>query len=257
MTAGYQRLDPYIIETHQGGLDYRFIVYHFESKAWFDNQVVDAALKFTAEENLVKPNDVVFDLGCNSGFLTSWFGKQVGPQGKVLAFDPFPWNTAATYYTGKINGLHNIEPHTVGISNKKSVLRIPICDSKTYENQHVAYHDTFEAQLLPLDHFASSRPNFIKVDIEGAERDLLAGARLIAQQQPEPIWFLEIHNQFIREAGCDPDQIAVDFEAAGYRCRIGHPRRGQPFRRDQSLPNGCGLFAMPSHATQAAKSRAA
>ena len=244
MLHGYSRIDPYVIDVDQAGVQYQLIIYHTESKAWFDNDIKDAALVYSQDEALVQPGFTVFDLGCNSGFLTNWFAKRVGPTGKVLAFDPFPWNTLATLYSAKLNGFTNVHCHTLGIADTYRKIQIPFCDSKTYENSAVASDHTFTAKLVPLDEYKSLRPDFIKVDIEGAERDLLKGADGILRQNPKPTWFLEIHNEYIQAAGHDPNQIAVDYTKAGYDCHIGHPR-GPAFDPAQPLPNGCALFAVP------------
>jgi FkbM family methyltransferase len=244
MMHGYSRIDPYVIDVDQAGVQYQLIIYHTESKAWFDNDIKDAALVHSQDEALVQPGFTVFDLGCNSGFLTNWFAKRVGPTGKVLAFDPFPWNTLATLYSAKLNGFTNVQCHTLGIADTYRKIQIPFCDSKTYENAAVANDHTFTAKLVPLDEYKSLRPDFIKVDIEGAERDLLKGSVEILNQNPKPIWFLEIHNEYIQAAGHDPNQIAVDYTNAGYDCHIGHPR-GPAFDPAQPLPNGCALFAVP------------
>lgn len=243
MLASYSRIDPYIIDCQQAGTHFRLLIYHRESQLWFDRQnYIDAALIHFQEHALIKPGDTVFDLGCNSGFVTTWFAKKVGPAGRVLAFDPFPWNTLATAFSARLNGCGNVKCLTVGISDAARVVRIPSIDSKTDENPTLEAHGTFEAKLLPLDQFASYQPNFIKVDIEGAERHLLAGGTCLLHQSPRPNWFLEIHNQFIRDAGHVPEQIACDFLAQHYNCRIHHPL-GPVFKIADALPEGCALFA--------------
>ncbi|MDB5338834.1 MAG: hypothetical protein JWN70_4453 [Planctomycetaceae bacterium] len=246
MRASYSRIDPYILECDQAEIRFRFLIYHRESHLWFGTpERKDAVLQHVADFSLVKRGDTVFDLGCNSGFLTTWFAKKVGSTGRVLAFDPFPWNTLATSFSARLNSCQNVECLTIGIADADRFVTIPIVDSKTDENPKLTAHGTFEAELVPLDRFAAYLPQFIKVDIEGAERHLLAGAAALLSQSPKPIWFLEIHNQFIRNAGSDPDQIPRVFLAHGYDCRIHHPRGGI-FQTDNILPEGCALFALPN-----------
>ena len=246
MLGSYSRIEPYLLDCEQSGLRFRFLVYHMESRNWFDNDNrIEGCLQITTECTLVSPGQTVFDLGCNSGFLTTWFAKKVGPTGRVLAFDPFPWNTLATSFSARLNRCHNVRCHTVGIADDQRTVQIPFYDSKIYEGIGVNRNQTFAAKLVPLDHFASDRPQFIKVDIEGAERDLLRGAAKLVTRQPQPTWYIEVHHSFIRSAGADPDQIARDFVAHGYDCHIHHPR-GESFATLGTLPEGCGMFAIPT-----------
>jgi FkbM family methyltransferase len=244
MLGAYSRIEPYVLECRQAGLSFRFLVYHAESRNWFDNDNrSDGVLQMAAECNLVAAGQTVFDLGSNSGFLTIWFAKKVGPTGRVLAFDPFPWNTLATSYSARLNRCHNVRCLTVGIADGQRTVQIPFRDAKIYENPAARIQDTFPAKLVPLDRFASYRPDFIKVDIEGAERDLLRGALKVVTRKPPPIWYIEVHHAFLRNAGTDPDQLARDFQALGYACHIHHPR-GPSFASLGTLPEGCGMFAI-------------
>ena len=244
MMHSYERIDPYVREFQQANVNFSFIIYHVESKAWFDNDYADGVLLNASQYSLVREGDTVFDLGCNSGFLTTWFSLQAGPKGKVLAFDPFPWNTLATLYSAKMNGMENVSVHTVGVAGKHSEVRIPICDSKIYEN--AAVHDSycFNAKLVPLDDFADYRPNFIKVDIEGAERELLSGCKKILSQKPRPQWLFEVHHQFIRDAGSDPDQIGRDLLKLGYTVRMGDAKTGPEFTNETQSYEGCAFWAL-------------
>lgn len=89
MIKRYRRVRPYLREFTQAGIDFKIIIYHYESQKWFDQDFTDAVLVNAGECNLVKSGDTVFDLGCNSGFISAWLAKRVGAAGKVVAFDPF------------------------------------------------------------------------------------------------------------------------------------------------------------------------
>lgn len=244
MVKRYRRIKPYLREFTQAGIDFKLIIYHYESQKWFDKDFTDAVLVNAGECNLVREGDTVFDLGCNSGFITAWLAKRVGPKGKVVAFDPFPWNTLATRYTALINGCKNVDCQTVGIAGEAKEVRIPYVDATIYGRRNVPQSRHFTAQLLPLDAFAHYRPHFIKVDIEGAERELLAGAQTLLKQQPRPQWLFEMHNDFIEAAGGDPDEIGRDLLRHGYTVRLHHAQVGPLFQATDHIPKSSGLFAL-------------
>jgi FkbM family methyltransferase len=244
MIKRYRRVRPYLRAFSQAGIDFKMIIYHYESQKWFDQDFTDAVLVNAGECNLVKPGDTVFDLGCNSGFISAWLAKRVGAAGKVVAFDPFPWNTLATRYTALLNGCTNVECHTVGIAGEAKEISIPYVDATIYGRKGVPQSRHFTAKLLPLDAFAHYRPNFIKVDIEGAERELLAGASTILSQKPRAQWLFEMHNDFIEAAGGDPDQVGRDLLTHGYTVRLHHAKVGPLFNATDHIPKSSGLFAL-------------
>ncbi|MDR1829019.1 MAG: hypothetical protein LBR29_11870, partial [Methylobacteriaceae bacterium] len=67
MEGSYTRIDPYITEQTEAGITFRFIIYHTESKLWFDAGYTDGAMHTVSQNNLLREDDIVFDLGCNSG----------------------------------------------------------------------------------------------------------------------------------------------------------------------------------------------
>lgn len=246
MLYSYERIDPYIVEKNIAGVEFLFIVYHQESKIWFSDCKSDTILLKCQKNNLVTTGDVVFDLGCNSGFMTSWFAKKVGRRGQVHGFDPFPWNTAATYYSALVNGCRNVKVHTVGIAREGRKLRLPYCDCRIYENSAIPQNMCFDAVLAPLDDYSKHKPNLIKVDIEGAERELLAGATKILQQTKKPTFVMEMHHDYIDAAGANPDDIPKQLTSCGYVCFENAAYSGPV--RDGLVPTSrsCALFAIPS-----------
>src|SRR5262245_590665 len=57
--------------------------------------------------DLVKPNQVVLDIGANIGYYTLIFSKLVGPGGRVYAFEPHPTNFSLLDRNVQTNGYKN------------------------------------------------------------------------------------------------------------------------------------------------------
>ena len=103
MTGSYERIDPYVIPLLQGDAWFEFIVYHRESMLWFDKSYYDVVVAGTVASKLIRTGSVAFDLGCNSGSITLPMAMLAGPEGHVHAFDPYPWNAAATRASSHLN----------------------------------------------------------------------------------------------------------------------------------------------------------
>ena len=86
MKGGYERIEPEIHEFEQGGHRFRILNFHVESRNWWKPGMVEWSLSTMKNANFVRQDDIVFDLGCNTGFLTTWFALQASA-GHVHAFE--------------------------------------------------------------------------------------------------------------------------------------------------------------------------
>jgi len=59
-----------------------------------------------AIQHIVKPGWVYADVGAHLGYITLLLAKQVGPTGKVIAFEPFPNNYAVSYLGRRRGEMH-------------------------------------------------------------------------------------------------------------------------------------------------------
>ena len=162
--------------------------------------------------NFVRQDDIVFDLGCNTGFLTTWFALQASA-GHVHAFDPFLWNAAATRLQAKLNGLTNVTVHAVGIGPTRKEIKVPIHSSSTV-GKKLSESDAsaIKIQIEPLRTYYNAKPTFIKIDIEGAEHEL--GPSIV--QSSIQRGYIEMHPQFILEAGGRVDSVFQDLKKSHF-----------------------------------------
>lgn len=58
-------------------------------------------------------------------------------------------------------------------------------------------------------------PTHLKVDVEGYEQEVLTGAAQVLREQ-RPLLFLELHGDFIRRRGGDPERVLQLLTDAGY-----------------------------------------
>lgn len=240
MAGSYERVDPYVVRHVQGGIAFDVLVYHRESQIWFDNANTDWYLKLLGDGRAVRPDDVILDIGCNSGFLAVWFGLATGPGGRVLGFDPYPWNTLATRYAARLNGLDNVETTTVGISDVDEWIELPLLDARTHGGTVAG--ERVPAELHALARYARVAPDIIKLDVEGAESEIartdwsrFPGTRLI---------LLELHAGFIRERGLSTADCLARFRDAGYELRR-HGLDGPVFAADDPDPEGGWFLTRP------------
>jgi FkbM family methyltransferase len=218
MKGSYARIDPYIVDRWEGGRSFEFICYHKESAGWFDTEHSDVGMTLMHRHQFVRPGDVVFDIGSNSGYMSVWYGLMVGHTGKVLAFDPYPWNALATNFNARLNYLDNVTGHEVGLSDSSFDLALPLDAARTIDGFS---SNSIRAHVSDIREFSSEKPTFLKIDIEGGEFEL---SRTDLRSLPEvDRIFLELHPFFIEDRGLDTKTVLKNFARQGFELRYAHP----------------------------------
>jgi FkbM family methyltransferase len=233
MTGSYQRIDPYIVPLMQANQRFELIVYHIESKLWFDKSWCDYPQLEVLNRGFIRPGSVAFDLGCNSGSITLPMASQVGPTGHVHAFDPYPWNAAATRASAKLNRLTNVTAHAVGLSNRTHSIRVAANDSRIYAESAAE-----SAQALDIRHigeYMHLRPSFLKIDIEGAEHELFDSDDTRLYDGVEWV-FLEYHPMWLVPRGVDCRVPLRNMRKHGFEVHFYSPD-APPFDIESYAPN--------------------
>lgn len=213
MTGSYERIDPYIVPYLQAGDHYELLVYHVESREWFDNANFDVIVHSMVKQKLIAEGDVAFDLGSNAGAITLAMARLAGDAGHVHAFDPYPWNAAATLCNARLNHFGNVTAHAVGLSGRGGNVRVGPNDSRTYVPSAEA--GAQEIVIAAIADYMRLRPRFLKIDIEGAEHDVFDGQDPAVFVSVERL-VLEFHPYWIRPRGIDPKDVLRSIERAGF-----------------------------------------
>lgn len=189
-------------------------------------------------QQLVKPGDVVFDIGAHVGYFTMLAAHIVGTSGKVFAFEPLPVNLAYLKQHQRVNRLKNVEILPLAVGARQEEMTLDLRGGTGRGRLATGRADGLQVKVTSLDAMFDQGnlpgPDFIKMDIEGAECDALRGAsRLLARYRP--VILLSLHG----EAGHESKSILARL---GYRLS----------QVDKSI-----IVALPPSAVDAAESRAA
>ncbi|MFZ0591991.1 MAG: FkbM family methyltransferase [Bryobacteraceae bacterium] len=173
---------------------------------------------------LLKPGDVVYDIGANIGYHTALFASLAGSSGKVYAFEPQPALLPNLRRT--IAGMPTATLLELGLSNTESCLELHV-PSHGYHmlasmgdpgvDSHVVVCKTAMLDKLRASGEIAA-PDFIKIDVEGAEPLVFEGARHLLDQPLAPIVFFEQWQDAARRLGLK-GTAAADFLLA-----LGNPQ---------------------------------
>lgn len=164
----------------------------------------------------LQAGDVFYDVGANNGYMTLLGGRQVGPQGQVFAFEPLPTNVASLRKVLSENVVSNCTLVPKAVSRQSGTNRLFFgSDTTTPSLRASEDRESIEVEAVSLDDFIRTypAPAVVKLDVEGAEVDVLQGAGTLLRGVEAPVWLVETHTEALEQA------VEHMLGEAGYRVR--------------------------------------
>lgn len=169
---------------------------------------------------LLRRGMTVLDLGANIGYFTLIAAKLVGPEGKVFAFEPEPANFSLLQRNVNINGYENVTLVQKAVSDKNGVEELYLCsDSWGHSLSSVNRgEDLISVPVTSLDQFFSEdiAIDFIKMDIEGAEKKALQGMERILGKGDVKAMVIEFHFDELQSQGSSFEEIWHQTKSLGF-----------------------------------------
>ena len=178
----------------------------------------------------LKPTDVFYDIGANAGYFSIIASTVIKEENSIVAFEPVPYLHKIIQHHASVNGVKNVDVFPYAISNKTGTVQFSNMD-KTGGNTYISESsifknsDTLEVKSTSLDDFLANNkqykiPTILKIDAEGAEFDVLQGARKTLKDH-KPLLFLSTHDihlpgvkdkclNFLRDLGYTIEQKVED-----------------------------------------------
>lgn len=204
-------------------------------------------------KRLVRPGDVIFDVGANFGHYAVTLADAAQRKCEVHAFEPFPPNTKRLRTNIRLNGMENIiQVHPVGLSDAVGVGKMMTrADNSGAATLAVTEEGAVAAQgiaLTTMDAFCEehrlAKLDFVKIDVEGFEERLLAGATASLRRWT-PLVLIEFDPPKLIRAGSSVDHLAAQFHELGYSLWVADRDRLVPLKE---LPRGqdyINVFCVP------------
>jgi FkbM family methyltransferase len=133
----------------------------------------------------LRPGDVFYDVGANVGFFSLLAARRVGATGRVCAFEPVPTNAHSVRRNAELNGLHNLRVFEMAAGRENGVADFLLTrwdgggslSEQAVTPAHVMART--QVRVVSLDGLVAAEalppPDFVKIDVEGTEMDVLVG----------------------------------------------------------------------------------
>jgi FkbM family methyltransferase len=162
----------------------------------------DIITRFTPNEG-----DVVIDIGAHIGLYTIIGSKRVGTQGKVVAIEAHPGNFEMLNRNIKLNQLTNVIPLNYAVYSKETKIKLYLPSGESgftkyntimpnwinTQEKFVEVNANTLDYLLQLNKIRQEEINWIKIDVEGAEFEVLKGATNVLSKSKDVAILMELH----------------------------------------------------------------
>ena len=176
----------------------------------------------------LQPGMIAMDIGANIGLHTVVIARAIGPHGRVHAFEP-----SAVFDRLKRNvALNALQDRVIAnhlaVGARGGVLKLNECrtgfEAYTSVNRPFAEGAStgkmFECEQITLDSYADknqiSQIDFMKIDVEGSEPDVLAGAVALLKNHRIGCILMEVNSICLARAGSSPASLIEEVRQVGF-----------------------------------------
>jgi len=186
----------------------------------------------------LRPGMIVFDVGAHVGELSSLFSRFCGQQGQVHAFEPSSASFERLKAICKFPNRENITPNYLALADKEGMVKLNV-----YSDEHSVWNGlsdrpthifgspvgTERIWATTIDTYCAqngiSQIDLLKIDVEGAEYQVLLGAKRVLEEQRIRCCVFEFSPETLNMVN-SPDEIEAYLKQFGYR--IQNVVKGEP-----------------------------
>ena len=177
----------------------KWIVGSGQHGAWLGSYEYEKQLLF---QKMIQAGNVVYDLGSHSGFYSILASELVGKHGKVVAFEPHPRNLHYLREHLRLNQTQNVTIIDAAGSDRIGFIQF---DGNGFTGHISSHQGDLQVKTVSLDELIETNqippPDFMKIDIEGAEALALQGAKSMLSRLHPPI-LLATHGSEVHASCC-------------------------------------------------------
>lgn len=169
--------------------------------------------------------DTAVDVGANIGYLTLEMAHCVGSSGRVWSVEPAPGNLTWLLRNLSENGADQVR---VLATAAGSSWRPRCLDLSTGSTRHSIYGGSpggsrsLHVAEVPLDEIVEGAVHLVKIDVEGAELEVLRGMERILTENPAIKVIVELNPERLAAAGESDEALLHHLTSRGFELhRIG------------------------------------
>lgn len=236
------------------GVRLRLDLRDYTQRGMFYNAYETHELNFMTA--VLRPGDVVIDIGANIGLFALVAARAVGPGGSVHAFEPVPGNCERLEENVQLNGFTNVKLNRSAVRDRAGTVALSIdADMASTSGASTSSFFTVSeladpvrevtAQAETIDdyarrHLVGTAVRLVKIDVEGSEPAVLAGMSEVLKAHRVDVLMLEVSLYGLDRGGSRIFDAVEPLRLAGYelyRLGVGGVLSRWTYRGEPSIPN--------------------
>jgi FkbM family methyltransferase len=191
----------------------------------------------------LREGDRFLDCGAHVGLFSVLAGKLIGPSGAIAALEPNPANVGQLRRNLDNNRIPNVRIFEKAAWSNEGSLKFPkplpgksaygVVQQPDFTEESISVPGTTLARVL--DEMKWDRADFVKVDTEGAEREVLRGAEAAIREGGLPLVMIEFTENNLLRAGDSTEKLFRFVEDLGYQL---HRFDAEKFRLERAVWTG-------------------
>lgn len=179
------------------------------------------------------PDDIVYDIGAHIG-IYSCLIDDILKSGSVVSFEPHP-NNARRLRENAANNNAVIDVYEHALSDKRGSIDLSISDNSAGGIGHLSTRDegdksisveTFTGSIF-LDEYDIPSPDILKIDVEGAEVDVVRGFEDALQECR--LLYIEVHPDWMTNYNSSPQELEAILSSHGFSVEKIHEAENRYF----------------------------
>lgn len=197
----------------------------------------------------IQPHDVFFDVGANVGLMSLLVCSAGGKGISVRAFEPEPRNAEALRRNIELNRFADrILVEEIALADHAGTATLHVTgdvgDGKhSLKSQSEGNWEAVIIKTITMDAFAARSnvsPAMVKIDVEGAEMQVLHGMEELLSRQAIRDLFIEIHPTRL-DSGVNEESLHTWLQGHGYH-RAWHQKRHEEIHSHYSVHKSAGAM---------------
>lgn len=172
-------------------------------------------------KKIITPGMKILEVGANIGYYALLETRLAGPTGHLYAMEPSPFNFALLERNLKLNGLKNYDLYNTAAGADNGTAKFLLSgrsNLSTFIEREDLTGEEVDVSVITLDEFMKDKKvDFIRMDVEGYEKEILKGAEKTLMEGNRPkYFFIEIHSDLLHKKNSSAKEIFEFLQSHGY-----------------------------------------